>query len=72
MGDKYVYGFSSVSREQITVLVCNNAADEWCPPYILYPNRSFDRAINEEFPESIMGGTKKGWMDADAFLKWVC
>jgi hypothetical protein len=70
-GQKQVYQRVSGTREQITVMVCANAAGLFLPPSILFPGKRLRDIGMAEFVEAHYSMSPNGWMDSETFMAFL-
>ncbi|GFO16080.1 tigger transposable element-derived protein 6-like protein [Plakobranchus ocellatus] len=69
--DKHVYQVSNDIHQQVTVLVCGNAAGELQAPLLIFPGQRFFYDPMEGFPEAHFAKSGNGWIDSEIFAKWL-
>lgn len=71
-GIKVVNKLNSGNKQQITTLVCYNAAGEIIPPSHIFPGERFrENPIKGGVPNAYMGRSENGWMDSSLFYGWL-
>ena len=71
-GAKCVYSLNNSSKQQITTLVCVNAAGQVVPPMHVFPGERFHcNPVEGGVYGSYMGRSSNGWMDSDLFYGWL-
>ena len=72
VGIRVVNRTTSGGKQQITTLVCYNAAGEVVPPYHVFPGERFKQnPLIGAVPNSYMGRSDTGWMTTDLFYGWL-
>ena len=63
----------SGSKERLTAMYCANAAGQMMPVFLVYPRPAPAgcNPLNGALPGTIVEYTKKGWMDAVTFCKFI-
>ncbi|GFO24107.1 tigger transposable element-derived protein 6-like protein [Plakobranchus ocellatus] len=69
--DKYLYQVSNDTHQQVTVLVCGNAAGKLEAPPFIFPGQQFSYDPMEGFPEAYFAKSGNGWIDSEIFAKWL-
>ncbi|XP_014673791.1 PREDICTED: uncharacterized protein LOC106814043 [Priapulus caudatus] len=61
------------SKQRLTVMFCGSADGRMMPPFLVYPSpqpRGYN-PLTGAIEDSEIAYTKKGWMDADTFCKFI-
>ena len=63
----------SSSKERLTTMFCCSAAGVIMPPFLVYPRPkpAGCNPLNGALPGTVIEYTKKGWMDAVTFLRFI-
>ena len=72
-GCKNVHRLGSDNKEQITVLACVSAKDEFLKPLVIFPGvrdpkPNFSGVNSDDFD---IGKSKNGWMTSEVFFTWL-
>ena len=71
-GHKNPYSISSSNKSQMTVLMCGTASGKVLPPFILFPGKTINPSYAVDLTaEATCFPTEKGWMNKEAFLRWI-
>ena len=69
---KYVYSVNNSSKQQITTLVCINAAGQVMPPMHIFPGEQFHyNPLEGGVYGTYFGRSSPGWMDSELFYGWL-
>ena len=69
--DHQVYGVTSDTKHQITVLACGSAAGKMLPPAIVYPGQRLGFDPEAQFPGSKHYKTLNSWIDTPTYMRWM-